>query len=89
MLLRWLTLAASSMMILSCNPTTQSRSLQQAKMRDLSRYEKAGPYTIELKLDAQARAKLEADIREFLTKQQQRHRFRVRLERLGLIHHRS
>ena len=35
-------------------------------MRDLSRYEKAGPYTIELKLDAQARAKLEADIREFL-----------------------
>lgn len=66
MFLRWLTLAASSIMILSCNPTTQSRSLQQAKMRDLSRYEKAGPYTIELKLDAQARAKLEADIREFL-----------------------
>lgn len=55
MFLRWLTLAASSIIILSCNPTTQSRSQQQAKMRDLSRYEKAGPYTIELKLDAQAR----------------------------------
>jgi hypothetical protein len=66
MFLRWLTIAASSIMILSCNPTMQSGSLQQAKMRDLSRYEKAGPYTMELKLDAKARAKLESDIREFL-----------------------
>lgn len=66
MFLRWLTVAASSIMILSCNPTTQSSSLLQGNMRDLSRYDRAGPYAIELKLDAQARAKLEADIRGFL-----------------------
>ncbi len=66
MLLRLLIAAAMSIMTLSCNSTTQSGSIQQTQMRDLSRYDKAGPYTIELELDTQARNKLEAEIREFL-----------------------
>lgn len=57
---------AISVLIMSCNPMMKGSSLQQAKMRDLSFYDKAGPYTIGLKLDAQARAKIEAEIREFL-----------------------
>lgn len=74
MFLRWLTAAASSILILSCSPAMQSSSLQQAKMRDLSLYDKAGPYTIELRLDAQARANIEAKIREFLWNHWHQHR---------------
>lgn len=44
----------------------QNKSLQQKKMRDLSLYEKVGPYNLELTIDAQARASKEAEIREFL-----------------------
>jgi hypothetical protein len=66
MLLKWFSSVATLILILSCNPTTQSSSLQQAKMRDLSRYNQAGPYSIELKLDTQTRNKIEAEIREFL-----------------------
>jgi hypothetical protein len=44
----------------------QSSPLQQKKMRNLSLYEKAGPYNLELMLDAQVRASKEAAVREFL-----------------------
>lgn len=66
MFVKWLSAVASLFLMLSCNPTIKSSSLQQAKMRDLSGYEKAGPYTIELNLDAPARANIEAEVREFL-----------------------
>lgn len=66
MIVKWLSAVASLVLMLSCNPMIQNSSLQQAKMRDLSRYDKAGPYTIELNLDAQARANIEAEVREFL-----------------------
>jgi hypothetical protein len=66
MLLRWLIAAAMSTMILNCNATTQSGFVQQTEMRDLSGYDRAGPYTIELRLETQARNRLEAEIREFL-----------------------
>ena len=64
MFVKWL--SAVAVLLLSCHPTVQCVSLKQAKMRDLSRYDKAGPYTIDLNLDAQSRANIEAEVREFL-----------------------
>ncbi len=64
MFVKWLGTIAISILILSCSPSMQRNSLQQVKMRDLSRYDKAGPY--ELKLDVQAGADVEAEVREFL-----------------------
>jgi hypothetical protein len=63
-----------SILILSCSPSMQSSLLQQVKMRDLSRYDKAGPYIIELDLDAQSRANVEAEVREFPWNHWHRHR---------------
>src|SRR2546426_888613 len=71
---RWLCAIASSILLLSCSSAMQSESLQQKKMRDLSLYEKIGPYTLELTIDAQARASKEAEIREFLWNHWQRRR---------------
>lgn len=66
MYVRWLSAVVGSVLLLSCSSAMQSKSLQQKKMRDLSLYEKVGPYNLELTIDAQARASKEAEIREFL-----------------------
>jgi hypothetical protein len=66
MFVQWLSAVAISILILSCSLSMQGSSLQRVKMRDLSRYDEAGSYTIELDLDAKARANIEAEVREFL-----------------------
>lgn len=66
MYIRWLCAVACSILLLSGSSAKQSKPLQQEKMRKLSLYEKVGPYTLELTIDAHARASKEAEIREFL-----------------------
>lgn len=66
MFVKWFSAVTISILMLSCNQLMRSSPLQQAKMRNLARYDKAGPYTIELRLDAQARSNIEANVREFL-----------------------
>lgn len=74
MFIGWLTIVANLMVILMCGPTALNNTKEQAKMRNLSLYEKSGPYTIELKHSAKERAGIEAKIREFLWYQwRQRH----------------
>jgi hypothetical protein len=74
MFVKWLSAAAISTIFLICSPSMLSSPLHQVKMRDLNRYDTVGPYTIELKLDAQARANVEADVREFLWNHWHQHR---------------
>ncbi len=61
-----LSAVAFSILTIACTFLGQSSQLTPTKERDLNRYEKIGPYVIELGLDTQARAKIEARIREFL-----------------------
>lgn len=62
----WLSAVASAVLMLSWNPMIQNSLLQQAKLRDLSHYDRVGPYTVDLNLDGQAGANTEAEVREFL-----------------------
>ena len=66
MYLTWLGGIASAILLLSCALAVQNEALQQKKPRDLSLYEKAEPYTLEIMLDRQTRATKEGEIREFL-----------------------
>ena len=51
--------------LLTC-PLTLGSFANQTKVRDLRSYEKIGPFSIALNLDAQSRIKLEAEVREFV-----------------------
>lgn len=51
--------------LLTC-PLTLGSFANQTKVRDLRSYEKAGPFSIALNLDAQSRIKIEAEVREFV-----------------------
>ena len=66
MYLTWLGGIASLILLLSCSLAVQNEPLQQKNPRDLSLYEKAEPYTLEIMLDRQTRAIKEGEIREFL-----------------------
>lgn len=52
--------------VFGCASFTEGNSLMQEKTRDLSSYEKAGPYVIPLMVDGAARGKLEAKVRQFV-----------------------
>lgn len=66
MYLTWLGGIASLILLLSCGLAVQNEPLPQKNRRDLSLYEKAEPYTLEIMLDRQTRATKEGEIREFL-----------------------
>src|ERR1700742_528235 len=86
MSVNWLNAVVSSVLILSCAPAshadtrhrftlrTQGSSPQHKNVRDESLYDRAGPYTLELGLAAQARADIEAQVREFLWSHWRQHR---------------
>ena len=57
-----LVLLAVSGCLLSADGAQRERPMR----RDLSRYDKAGPYVVDLKVGADARSKIEAQVREFL-----------------------
>ena len=66
MFANWFSALAGSILMMSCSQMIQSDPVQKPRMRDLSRYDRGGPYALELGLDAQTRANREAEVREFL-----------------------
>ena len=59
-------LSDTAIISLLAGALTLASFANQAKVRDLRSYEKAGPFNIALNLDAQPRIKLEAKVREFV-----------------------
>jgi hypothetical protein len=70
----WINFITSAILMLSCNSVMQKDQPQRGKLRDLILYESAGPFTVKLDLDAQSRANIEAEIRDFLWRHWHQHR---------------
>jgi hypothetical protein len=59
-------LSITSIISLFAGALALASFVNQTEVRDLRSYEKAGPFSLTLNLDAQSRIKLEAEVRKFV-----------------------